>query len=201
MPSTEFTPFPFTFRYPFAGCSRWRIHPSTMSSQDPVARDDANEDEERDSVPPLPVGLRLGERRAISDSAYKDNDRPIVVRAQTEEATPLIPSMNSIKSIAGYMDPDVKTYLRRHFKRAVVRRYPVAKFIRHVWNFNIDYLRLHMDYQFKLNEKYVKDFLAGKWTKKVEDGKVQREGLAAIAFEHLWQDLASQFTPRAGHTP
>ncbi|THH27425.1 hypothetical protein EUX98_g6756 [Antrodiella citrinella] len=106
------------------------------------------------------------------------------------------------KSIAGYMGPDLTTYLKSHFMNSVARGYPAAKFISNVWHFDIVNLRLDSGQKsFILNEEYAKAFLSGAWCKSVVDNEVLYEGKAAITLENLWHDLTAQFPPRSGHTP
>ncbi|THH33278.1 hypothetical protein EUX98_g923 [Antrodiella citrinella] len=196
---------PPTFYYPAVGCSRWQYFPSTMSQERAAtaALHENFSDEELDRVPPM---INRKRRWPVSDSPTHPHQPPLLPAKAVSEATrptPLRGSMEwSTRSTTGYVDPDVKAYLRHHFRGSVVRHYDVAKFLRQVWHFNINSLGLEDGTEFHIDPSHFDNFLRGTWSKEPLTGNATRmEGNAAIAFHQIWEDISSQFPAGSQHQP
>lgn len=99
-------------------------------------------------------------------------------------------------SQAGYMDRDVKVYLKNHFRGSLTRDYPVAEFVRDVWRFDVAHLGLTADNantKYKLPKDDCLAFLMGRSEKVAQSGQNWRvEGEACNALQIILNNLASQ---------
>lgn len=107
-------------------------------------------------------------------------------------------------SDAGFMDPDVKAYLKRHLRGTVTRNYPVVRFIRDVCDFEMEHLEVNGDTRLNLSKELCEEYLLATYSKhppKNPRKDVRGEGRAAVAFEKIWNHLASQLPTRDDRKP
>ncbi|TCD60134.1 hypothetical protein EIP91_010682 [Steccherinum ochraceum] len=122
-------------------------------------------------------------------------------RYAESESSPQRQSMSeATRSESGYMDKDVKNYLKFHFRGTVYRHYPVHKFISQVWKLDIDELLSGLE-DIEITLDHYKAYVDSKWAKVLSADKkeLRTEGLAARAFTNLWNHIASQMPVSDAH--
>ncbi|KAH8080724.1 hypothetical protein BXZ70DRAFT_960187 [Cristinia sonorae] len=187
-------PSPLPPGYPY-WCHFHISHSDTMSD---THHTNSLEEEERDVVLPLPQRQRP---LAASDVAPERDTTPPPFRFTESESTPFRASMGAAtKSNTGYMDPDVKAFLKNHFKGTVNTGIPIHKFFRDVWKLDIGNLHLKEESSFTVQHTLLKRFLKDAWKKTIENKHVRTEGTAAIAFHQIWKHLEAQLPPLKDHT-
>ena len=98
------------------------------------------------------------------------------------------------QSAAGYMDADVKDYLKRHFKGNILRDFDVVDFIEHIWGLDVSFLsKKGSESEFKLKKLLVIKFVEGMW----ERSGARVEGEAAVVLQELWENVQSQLPKRS----
>ncbi|TCD63011.1 hypothetical protein EIP91_006103 [Steccherinum ochraceum] len=189
---------------PFGSGGEWSLSIIGVSraGDDAHTQDEEFAQELRDEHRPLP-SQALPRYRTQSDATPSTDPQDGVGLQLLKKAasaqhpvTPLRSSMEgATRSESGYMNDDVKQFLKRHFRGTVRRDCPIVDFIRSVWGVDATHIIQDANHPYTLPADHCKAFIESTWK---DDGKRHRgvEARAAVAFTDIWKDLVCQLEQR-----
>ncbi|TCD63448.1 hypothetical protein EIP91_005389 [Steccherinum ochraceum] len=162
-----------------------------MASQNdgqPYAYDEStqpDQDESRDTVadhlPTRPwseIPPSAPTRNALAPRAVSHQPEQVPFRGAMSSAT---------KSQSGYMDADIKNFLKRHLRGTIHRDCPIDDFVDSVWHFNFEKLKA-IRKTFTLSADLCNRYEDTAW----KDPKKRGERHAMVVFTAIWNDIVRQ---------